>query len=170
MVRCLAVLTFACLGATLQAQMMSTVPPPDPLLDAAHCLASAKTDWLGLAHNASQLELGYADGPKSNQGDELLYLVDYTTRFHSQGTVFAFLEHGKGSHRVMRLEYKAAFRQSYDGSQHLELIDPQFGGIWTQDRLLSAVREVGFHTYAVAVADLLLPTGPVQCESDPGIE
>jgi hypothetical protein len=178
MVRCLAALTLApqtiavltltCLSPTLQAQM--TGPPPEPLLDAAHCLATAKTDWLGLTNDASEVELGYASGPGSWQGGDPFYLVDYSSPVHSQGSVFVFVVRGKAPHRALRLEYKVQFRQSDDGSQQLELIDPQFGGISTQDRVLSAVREVGFHTYAIPVTGLLLPSNKFACESEEGIE
>jgi hypothetical protein len=81
-----------------------------------------------------------------------------------------FVVRGKAPHRALRLEYKVQFRQSDDGSQQLELIDPQFGGISTQDRVLSAVREVGFHTYAIPVTGLRLPSNKFACESEEGIE
>jgi hypothetical protein len=146
----------------------TTEPPPEPLFDAAYCLANSGHDWLGLAR-ASHLELGYVDQPAPNRGEDLIYLVEYTTQIHSQGSVFAFLAQGKKP-RVLRLEYKVAFRQSTDGSRRLQLIDPPLGGIGSQEQLLSAIRQVGFETYTVSVADLLLPLNSVQCDSAAGIE
>jgi hypothetical protein len=166
--RCLAALVLLCLGTALRAQ--APEPLPEPLLEAAHCLANTNHDWLGLAHDASQLDLGYVVEPTPYRGEEQLYLVEYTNKIHSRGSIFAFLADGKEPHRVLRLEYKAAFRRSVDGSRHLELVDPPLGGIWTQEQLFSAIRQVGFETHTVSVADLLLPSDSVECDSAAGIE
>ena len=162
-------LTLVCLPTALRAQ--APEPLPEPLFDAAYCLANSGHDWLGLAHDASQLDLGYVIEPSPYRGEEQLYLVEYTNEAHSRGSVFVFLALGKESHRALRLEYKAAFRRSIDGSRRLELVDPPLGGIWTQEQLLSAIRKVGFETHTLSVADLLLPPpNPAQCDAAAGIE
>lgn len=139
-------------------------PAPDQLLDAGHCLATVPGDWLGLAqYRPADVELGYVADTKSYSGQELDYIVQYTTPTHSAGTVFAVLATGKGPHRVLRLQFKTAFRQSEDGSQQIQLVDPPFGGIATQEQMVFAVRQVGFHTYTVPVADLQNRPS-IQCE------
>jgi hypothetical protein len=167
--RCFSFILLACLSTAVAAQIQE--PPPDPLLDAGHCLASAHEDWLGLAqYRPAEVELGYVTDEKSSPGQELEYIVQYTTRTHTEGTAFAFLAKGKDPHRVLRLQFKVGFRQSDDGTQQLQLVDPPLGGIGTQDQILSAIREVGFHTYAVLVGDLQSRPGSVQCASDVGTE
>jgi len=49
---------------------------------------------------------------KTVPGQDLLNIVEYTTRTHTDGRVFTFLAKGKDSHRVLRLQFKTAFRQS----------------------------------------------------------
>ena len=163
--RCFPLLLLAALSTALSGQIQE--PPPQPLLEAGHCLATAKEDWLDLAHGGPALmELGYVADEKSCPGADLLYVVDYTSPTHANGLVFALLAKGKAPHRVVRLQFKVPFRQSDDGSRKVELIDPPLGGIATQDEVISAIREIGFHTYSVTTADLLLPTNSAQCESD----
>jgi hypothetical protein len=138
----------ACLGASLEAQSSGT--PPDLVLDAGHCLATAGGDWLGIAReNPYALELGYASGSVDS-----LYLIDFTTPMHSQGLAFAFQTHGKGLHRELTLEFRTRFEQAVDGTQRVTLIHPPLGGIGTQDEIVAAIQRVGFHTWQVPVADL----------------
>jgi hypothetical protein len=163
--RCLAILLLTCFCTAAQ------VPeaPPEQLLDAAHCLAATNQDWIrGAHHNAAELELGYVDDAKSYPGQELVYLVDYTTPTHSAGQVSTFLERGKAAHRVVRVQLTIAFRQSDDGSQRIELVDPPLGGIGTQDEVVAAIRKVGFHTYTVQVGDLV--NRATQCESESAVK
>ncbi len=177
--RCIApLLLFLCAAACAQL----AVPPPDDLLDAGHCIAIAQQDWFGIAQNHPlDLDLGFVSDPKAYQGNDLLYIVNYTTPTHSEGRVYTllahgrqpvhnFLSHGKDSHRVLQLQYRTAFRQSDDGSQQIELADSPLGGIWTQDRILSAIHRVGFHTWTIPVADLQNRSSAVQCESGSGVE
>ncbi len=140
-------------------------PAPDPLLDAGHCLAAVPGDALGLAqYQPADVELGYVADTKSYGGQELDIVVEFTTPTHSGGKVFALLASGKATHRVLRLQFQTAFRQSEDGSQRIELVDPPFGGIGTRDQMIAAIRQVGFHTYTVLVADLQKRAGSLQCE------
>lgn len=163
--RCLAIILLVCCGASAQ------VPesPPGPLLDAAHCLAGTNQDWIrGMHQSGSELELGYLDDMKSYPGQELVYLVDYTTPTHSAGQVSTFLERGKESRRVVRVQFTIAFRQADDGSQRIELVDPPLGGIGTQDDIVAAIRKIGFHTYTVQVSDFV--NRPTQCESESAVK
>jgi hypothetical protein len=167
--RCFPIVLLACLSVAVPAQIQE--PAPDPLLDAGHCLASAQQDWLGLNQTyASQLELGYIADSKTVPGQDLLNIVEYTTRTHTDGRVFTFLAKGKDPHRVLRLQFRTAFRQSDDGSRQLELVNPPLGGVGTQDQILSAIRQVGFHTYSIPVGDLRTRSASVQCESEPDVE
>jgi len=171
-------LLFLCAAACAQL----TVPPPDDLLDAGHCIAAAPQDWFGIAQNHPlDLELGFVADAKAAHGDDLLYIVNYITPTHSAGMVYTllaqgkepvhnFLSRGKESHRVLQLQYRTAFHQADDGSEQVQLVDPPLGGIWTQDGILAAIHQVGFHTWTIPVADLQNRTTTVQCESGPDVE
>ena len=167
--KCLALFLILSFDAALRAQLTS--PPPDPLLDAGHCLASADRDWLDIGRdNPYQVELGYIDGDEWGGARGHLYLVEYTSSTHTQGFAYAFLTHGKSPHGVRLLEFRTRFRQTDDGSEQVSLVDPPLGGIGTQDEILSAIKQVGFHTWTIPVADLRNHSGNVQCESPPPIE
>lgn len=164
--RRLVIILLACLVPAARAQ--EPEPAPRLLLDAGHCLATAQGDPLKLASSqAAQVELGYVADSKSLVGADLLSVVNYTVPTHARGTVFTFLAHGKDAHRTLRLQYSVGFRQSDDGSQQIELVDPPLGGIGTQDAALSAIRQIGFHTYILPVSTLQKPSGSVQCQSQP---
>jgi hypothetical protein len=166
--RCLAAVLFVSFGAVVSAQI--TEPPPGPLLEAGHCLAAADRDWLDVGpEKPYRLELGYVAANATDTAKNPLYLVEYTTPTHTEGFAFAFLTHGKETHRELLLQYRARFRQSDDGSQQLSLVDPPLGGVGTQDEILAAIKQVGFHTWKVAVADLKSHAGSTRCETAEGI-
>jgi hypothetical protein len=167
--RCIFILLLACFSAPLYAQI--TEPAPQPLLDAGHCLASADRDWLDVAReNPYQLELGYVSPDESASGqDDALYLIDFTSPTHTEGFAFTFLTQGKGSHRVLSLQSRTRFRQTDDGSQQVNLVNPPLGGIGSQDEILAAIRQVGFHTWRVPVADLRNRSSAVRCDTSQGV-
>lgn len=153
----------ACLSAWVQAQ--NTAPPPDALLDAGHCVATAQGDWFGIAQeNPYALELGSV----FSSGGEL-YLIDFTTPTHSEGYAFAFATRGRSSRREMTLEFRTRFRQSVDGTQRVNLVDPPLGGMGAHDGTLAAIEQVGFHTWKVPVAELRSHSGGVSCSTSEAV-
>jgi len=150
----------ACLGASVEAQ--NTAPPPDALLDAGHCVATAQGDWFGIAQeNPYALELGAV----SSGGEGELYLIDFTTPTHSEGYAFGFASRGRGSHRELTLEFRTRFQQSVDGTQRVNLVDPPLGGMDAHDGTLAAIEQVGFHTWKVPVAELRGYAGGGSCST-----
>lgn len=144
--------------------------PPRLLLDGAHCLATDKQDWFGLAqHIPSDLNLAYYIDTKSYPGTDLLYIMDYTAPIHSAGRAFALLVDGKEPRFVLRIQYGVQFRRAVDGTGRVELINPSMGGIWTQEHLIAAIREVenGEPTFTVPYAGLLISPDPISCQSPP---
>ena len=163
--RFLAVSMLAAWAASLGAQ--DPGPPPQLLLDSAHCLATAPGDLLQFSsRRTTSVELGYVDDAKSYRGQNLLTVVNYTIPTHTRGTVFRFLADQSDQHRNMHLLYTVGFRQSDDGSGQIELVHPPLGGVGTQDEILSAIRQIGFHTFSVSFASLLLPSDSVQCTAE----
>lgn len=173
-------LLLACLSAGAQE------PPPDLLVDAGQCLGTAKQDWLDLAHRkAATVELGSqlfdetaqvapdsdtqpADGA-ARRREQRLYVVDYITPYHSEGTVFTFLVEGGKHHRVLRLLFPTKFRQFLgdDGSRRIELVNPPFGGIRTHNEIISAIRQSGFENVSkIPVTQLQKPPHSVSCEME----
>lgn len=157
------ILLLACLSAGAQEA------PPDLLVDAGQCLGTAKQDWLDLAHrNAATVELGSVTAAAAHRGEQMLYVVDYITPYHSEGTVFLFQVGGDKHQRVLRLLFPTRFRQVFfpdDASQRIELVDPPFGGIGTHDGIISAIRQIGFETFKIPVTQLQKPPDSVSCES-----
>lgn len=166
--RCLAVVLLVCLAQAACSQEPGA--PPKLLLDAGHCLVTAQGNPLNLASpKPAHIELGYSPDAKSEHGASLLTVVSYAVPTHARGKVFTFVVRGSDAHRTLELQYSIGFRQSVDGSQRLELIDPPFGGIATQDEALAAIRHIGFHTFTIPLALLLAPSESVRCESQPAV-
>ena len=170
--------------------------PPELLIDAGQCLGAAKHDWLDLAHSkAATVELGSVDRrrlqdqtrpvpdydtrPKDaeHRVEQVLYVVDYATPDHSQGTVFPhsegtvfpFLVAGDKHHRLLRLLFTVRFRQVFfpdDVSSRIELVDPPYGGIGTRDEIISAIRQIAFATFKIPVTQLQKPPDSISCEME----
>lgn len=161
---CCLFLLLACLGAGAQEA------PPELLVDAGQCLATAKQDWFDLAHRkAATLELGSVTDPAAHHGEQMLYVVDYNTPYHSDGTVFPFQVTSDKHHRVLRLLFTTGFRQSNDGSQRIELVNSPFGGIGTHEEIISAIHQIGFETFKIPVSQLQERPDSVSCELGNGL-
>lgn len=162
--RFLLILLLTCLSAGAQEQ------PPDLLVDAGQCLGTAKKDWLDLAHRKeATVELGSTTVAGERHGEQMLYLVDYATSLHSEGTVFSFLVVEDKHHSVLRLLFPTRFRQTFwdDGSWRIELLDPPYGGIGTHDEISSAIRQNGFEvTFKIPVTQLQKSPDSVSCEME----
>ena len=159
------ILLLACLSAGAEQA------PPDLLVDAGQCLGTAKQDWLDLAHGkAATVELASVTVAGEHRGEQMLYVVDYITPYHSEGTVF--LRHGRGATSINAscvFLFPTRFRQVFfpdDVSWRIELVDPPFGGIGTHDGLISAIRQVGFETFKIPVTQLQKSPDSVSCEME----
>ncbi len=158
---------FACLGAMVEAQ---TPEAPSDLLDAGHCVATAEGDWFGVSRDRPYaLELGYAATDKSASGVDSLYLMDYITPTHSQGFAYVFAIRGKGSHRELLLKYRTSFEQTVDGTGRVNLADPPLGGLGDRDGILAAIRQIGFHTWKVPVAELQNRSKSASCRTSDAV-
>jgi len=173
--RCLLLMSFLSVTPFLYAQMSE--PPPGALLDAGHCLAVDNRDWLDVAREKPyDVELGYVSANKSDVGKEApFYLIEFTTPTHTEGFAFVFLSRGRETHRDflkrskesnrdLQLQFRTRFHQSDDGSQQVNLVDPPLGGVGSQDDIVAAIKQIGFHTWKVPVADLQHHSGSTQCD------
>jgi hypothetical protein len=147
-------------------------------MDAGHCLAADHRDWLNVASEKPyEVELGLVASEKADSGKAPIYLIQYTTPTHTEGVAFAFESRGKDSHRKLVpfvgrgqdphrdlvLQFQTQFHQTDDGSQKVSLVDPPLGGVATQEEILAAIQQVGFHTWRVPVANLRNYSGSAQC-------
>jgi hypothetical protein len=150
-----------CLSGAVYAQGQT----PKLLLDAAHCLATEKQDWLGLAQSKpTELNLGYLVDTKSYHGEKVLYLVYYKGPKRSEGLVFAIFLRRQDGRRIFDVQNNARFRKSEKGVQGVDFVDPPLGGTWTQEHLVSAIKQIGRQaTFVVPVKDLLAPSALTQC-------
>ncbi|MGA7525194.1 MAG: hypothetical protein WBW84_22285 [Acidobacteriaceae bacterium] len=156
--RFLVLCVLACLGASVEAQ--NSAPPPDVLLEAGHCVATADGDWFDVSQDQPYaLDLGSVSGRDS------LYLIDFTTPTHSQGFAFVFQSRGKGSHRELMLDFRIGFRQTVDGTGRVNLVNPPLGSIGTDDAIVAAIQQIGFHTWSVPVAELRDHSKSVSCST-----
>lgn len=151
----------------LCAPALAQAPPSNLLLDGGQCLVDPPPAGLGLAHAPAALELGSVTDDRAYRGADLLYLVDYSTPTHAQGTVYVFLVNGKSPHRILHLQYSVGFRQTDDGSGQVSLDDPPLGGMSTRDDIVATIHQIGFRTYTIPVATLARHSSAIHCESDP---
>jgi hypothetical protein len=164
-VKFLVLCLLAIVGASVEAQ--NADPPPDLVLEAGHCVATADGDWFDVSHDSPYaLELGAVYGGDLGSGGDSAYLIEYTAATHSRGYAFAFQTRGKGSHRELTLQFRTSFQQTTDGTQRVNLVDPPLGGMGTHDEILAAIQHVGFHTWKVPVADLRNGSRSVGCRTE----
>lgn len=155
------------IGMTMVSGVAQAEQPPRLLFDAAQCLATSKEDWLSLGQRrVTDLEMGDSADPKGFGGEQMLYVVDYSSPLHTAGTVSVFSIEGKQPHLTLRLQYNVHFVQSGDGMHTIHLVNPPFGGIGTQERVISAVRKVGMLTWTIPIDSLVTHPNEAECESD----
>ncbi len=161
--RRLLVLLLSCFSISAFAQQQS----PKLLLEAAHCLATGKQDWLGLAHGkATELTLGYLVDTKS-YAKRALYVVSYMGSRH-QGLVFTILLEQRAGKYNFDIQNNAKFVRVARGGEYdgVSFVEPPLGGVGTQGNIASAVKQIERQrTFTISVADLLKRPASAQCES-----
>lgn len=157
--KCLALLLLSCLGTTTRAQD----EPPKLLVNAAQCLA-AKNHLP--RSKARTLSLGFLVDVDSYQGEKVLYVVDYMGRGRSKGMVFAIFLAQQSGRQVFNIQNNAKFVRSKDDMEGVNFVEPPLGGTWTQEHLVSAIKQIERQpNFTVSVKELLAPSPLIQCES-----
>jgi len=112
---------------------------------------------------ASTLTFGYLLDAKSYPGEQVLYVVDYTEANHSGGVVFAVFFTLKDGNQVFNIQNNAKFTKKGDD---VEFVDPPLGGTWTQQHLISAIKQIELsQTVTTSTTDLITPAPTVHYES-----
>ena len=130
---CLSILFLSiCLGCVIRAQE----PTPKLLSDAARCLVD-KTFL-----KPSTLSLGYLETTKDWPGEEVLYVVSYTGPNRLKGFVFTIFVKQEDHHQVLYISNNAKFVRTNKSSGGVDFIEDPLGGIWTQEHLVSAIKQI----------------------------
>jgi hypothetical protein len=137
------------LSLLLAATSAERTPPP-VLLGVLRCLASKGfVEFAG----KNRIRVAYVEDDRSYPGEKVVYLVRYTTPDRLEGELFAvFREDGNGG-RGWSIENNATFRWSGNGT--VSFTNPPLGGVWTQEHLVSAVKQMASKsTFNVGADDL----------------
>ncbi len=135
--------------------------PPQLLVQAVQCL---QVKQFLPRSKSTKLAFGYFLDEKSYTGDKVIYIVNYTTATRSKGLVFAvFLtEHNGG--REFNIQNNASFILSRNDASEVSFANPPLGGMWTQEHLSFAVKEIEKRPqFAITVKKLSSVDGAASC-------
>jgi hypothetical protein len=153
--------------ASVAASARSQEQPPQLLVHAAHCLA---VKGFLPSSRAKTLSFGYFLDEKSYPGEKVLYAINFAAPAKSKGIVFAIFLSQHNDHQVFNIQNNASFvltvdpkKEDYDGAS---FVSPPLGGVWTQERLASAIEQIEKQPrFTIRVKDLLAADPSSRCES-----
>ena len=155
----LVVLLLSCIAATAWSQE----PTPQLLIRAAHCL-SVK-NFLPRS-KATALTFGYLVDEESYPGEKVIYVVTYAAPTKSKGLVFAVFLTEHGDYQVFNIQNNASFVLSKNDIHGVSFVNPPLGGVWTQERLASAIERIEKQPrFTIPVRDFLASDTSTSCES-----
>jgi GWxTD domain-containing protein len=162
----LATLLLVCSALTVHSQQQ----PSQLLLHAAQCLEAKK--FLPSLKSTS-LTFGYYFDEKSYPGEEVIYVVNYTTSARSSGLVFALFLREHDGRQEFNIQNNASFVSSTKESSGISFENPPLGGTWTQLHLASAITEIAKRPKStIRVKELSSVDEAVSCvaytDPDPG--
>ncbi len=148
-----------CLAATAGPQEQ----PPQLLLRAAQCLEAKK--FLP-SSNATKLTFGYFLDEESYPNDKVVYVVNYATPARSNGLVFAVFLSENNGHQKFNVQNNASFVLSKSELSGVSFENPPLGGIWTQEHLASAIKQIEKQPrFTIPVKNLSSINTSISCES-----
>jgi hypothetical protein len=152
-----------CVGVSLYPTTGAKEQPPRFLIQAAQCLAAK--EFLPPS-SAPSLSLGYVVDEKSYPGDRVLYVVDYASRGRTHGFVFAIFLTEKNHLQIFNIQNNAKFVRSKGRVDGIDFVEPPLGGIWTQEHLVSAIKQIELRpAFRVSAGDLTKAVASTKCES-----
>jgi hypothetical protein len=159
----LAVLLLTCIAATAWSQEQ----PPQLLIRAAHCLA-VKNNFL--RSKATALTFGYLVDEDSYPGKKVMCVVTYAAPAKSNGLVFAVFLTEHDDYQVFNIQNNASFVVTVDPRKEdfhgVSFVNPPLGGVWTQERLASAIERIEKQPrFTIPVRDFLASDASTSCES-----
>lgn len=155
----LAISLLFCLGATVYSQEQT----PQLLLHAAQCLEAKK--FLP-SSKATKLTFGYFLDEKSYPDDRVIYVVKFAAPARSDGLVFAIFLTEHDGHQAFYIQNNASFVLSKDEPSGVSFVNPPLGGMWTQEHLTSAIKQIEKQPrFTIPVKDLSSMDTSISCES-----
>ncbi len=127
---------------------------PQLLRDGVSCL-SAK-DFLPPS-NASAHRFGYWLDINSYPGQKVLYLVQYQGPTPSPGWVFTIVVSKHDGRTIFDIQNNAKFVRVNKGGEYKDVSfpEPPLGGIWTQEHIAEAIRQIARKpSYSLSGVDL----------------
>lgn len=153
----LGTLLLICLTATVRSQE----PPPQLLFHATQCLEAKK--FLPFS-KSTKLTFGYFLDEKSYPSDKVIYVVNYTTTARSSGLVFALFLREHDGRQEFNIQNNASFVLSKKELNGVSFVNPPLGGTWTQEHLISAIKEIEKQPkFTIPVKDLSSVDASVSC-------
>ena len=148
-----------CLNTTIRAQEQ----PPQLLIRAAHCLSIK--NFLP-SSRATGLSFGYFLDEKSYPGEKVLYLVKFAGPARLNGLIFAIFLTERDGRQSFDIQNNARFVLSNAGSGSISFVDPPLGGTWTQEHLMSAIKQIEKQPrFTLSAKDLLSAIPFISCGS-----
>jgi hypothetical protein len=137
--------------------------PPQLLIGAAQCLMAKQ--FLPRPKVKTQ-SLGFVVDERSYPGQRVLYLVDYAGPSRSDGLVFAVFLSEHSGHQTFDIQNNATFVLSRKDPEGVLFTGEALGGIWTHERLISAIKQIEkLPRYTVSTQDLVSTSPTKGCEA-----
>ena len=161
------VVRFLCSISILNFIFVGSVKPQEPapqiLLKAVHCLVGKY--FVVPSENGTE-SFGYILDERSYPNERVLYLVNYAESKREEGVVFAIFLTGEGDHQVFDIQNNAGFKLSKEETSGVSFVTPPLGGIWTQEHLAAAVRQIQKQPrFSLSAKDLLTSDAYGVCRS-----
>jgi hypothetical protein len=109
---------------------------------------------------------GYVLDEKSYPGERMLYVVEYPKPSRREGLVFTIFVTDHDGHRSLNIQNNARFTASKRSDEGVSFQNPPLGGSWTQEHLVSAIKQIEKQPRLAIPAKSMLTIGPpVDCEA-----
>jgi hypothetical protein len=148
-----------CLSCASRAQEEGAALLPQ----AVHCLAAKK--FLPPSKMADGT-FGYVLDEKSYPGEKMFYVVEYPKPSRRDGLVFTIFVTNHDGHRDFNIQNNARFTASKHSDEGVSFADPPLGGSWTQEHLISAIKQIEKQPTVVLPMKTVLEIDPsVSCQA-----
>jgi hypothetical protein len=130
---------------------------------AVHCLAAK--NFLPPS-KAAKRTFGYLLDEKSYPGKKMLYVVDYPNPSRPDGFVFTLFLTDRDGRQDFNIQNNARFTLSKDGNEGVSFAAPPLGGTWTQEHLVSAIKQIEKQPkVTISVKNLFAGDSSFSCEA-----
>jgi hypothetical protein len=130
---------------------------------AAYCLA--EKHFLPPS-KGRETTFGYSVDEKSYPGEKMLYVVEYTKPSRADGFVFTIFLTDRDGGQDFNIQNNARFQLNKSGDRGVFFATPPLGGTWTQEHLVSAIRQIEKQPrFTLSSKDMLTIDSSASCEA-----